>query len=120
MICVGFGVAALVTFGLTWNFGTAVAAVLLYTISLPLMTLMGPLVASNLFGYRAYTQYSGVVVSAVSLASLSASYVTNLIYDKFHSYRPSFWLAAILTAVSGILFLILYRMADKLKAKAEE
>lgn len=120
MLCVGFGVAALAAFGLTRNFGTALVAVLLYTVSLPLMTLMGPLVASNLFGYRAYTQYSGVVVSAVSLSSLSASYVTNLIYDNFHSYRPSFWLAAILTAISGILFLILYRMADKLKEKTVE
>ena len=120
MICVIFGVVSLVVFGLTWNFGTAVVAVLLYTVSLPLMTLMGPLVASNLFGYRAYTQYSGVVVSAVSLASLSASYVTNLIYDTFHSYRPSFWLATVLLALSGILFLILYRTADNLKARTEE
>ena len=120
MLCVGFGVAGLVVFGLTRNFGMAVAAVLLYTASLPLMTLMGPLMASNLFGYRAYTQYSGVVVSAVSLSSLTASYLTNLIYDNCGSYRPSFWLAAILTAISGILFLILYRMADKLKEKTVE
>lgn len=120
MLCVGFGVAGLVAFGLTKNFGMAVAAVLLYTASLPLMTLMGPLMASNLFGYRAYTQYTGVVVSAVSLSSLTASYLTNAIYDTFQSYRPSFWLAAILVAASGILFLILYRMADKLKEKTQE
>lgn len=120
MLCVGFGVVSLVAFGLTYNFGMAIAAVLLYTVSLPLMTLLGPLVASNLFGYRAYTQYTGVVVSAVSLSSLSASYVTNAIYDAFQSYRPSFWLAAVLTAVSGVLFLILYKMADKLKARTEQ
>ena len=120
VICIGFGVAGLVAFGLTQNFSVAIAAVLLYTISLPLMTLLGPLVASNLFGYRAYTQYSGVVVSVVSLSSLTASYVTNLIYDKFGSYRPSFWLAAVLTTVSGVLFLVLYRMADKLKARTEQ
>ena len=120
MLCVGCGVAGLAAFGLTKNFGMAVAAVLLYTASLPLMTLMGPVMASNLFGYRAYTQYAGVLVSAVSLSSLTASYLTNLIYDNFGSYRPSFWLAAIIMAVSGFLFLILYRMADKLRACTEQ
>jgi len=120
MMCVVFGVVSLALLAMTRNFGMAVVAVIAYTVALPLMTLMGPLVASNLFGYRAYTQYVGVLVSAVSLSSLTASYVTNAIYDTFQSYRPSFWLAAVLLALSGILFLILYRMADGLKARTQE
>lgn len=120
IICIAFGVVGLVLLALTKNFAMAVVAVVLYTVSLPILTLMGPLVASNLFGYRAYTQYAGVLVSAVSLANLTGSYVTNLIYDIFRSYRPSFLLAAALSVVSGVLFLILYRMADKLKKKVQE
>lgn len=120
LICIAFGVLGLALLALTQNFAMAAVAVVIYTMSLPILTLMGPLVASNLFGYRAYTQYAGMLVSAVSLANLIGSYVTNLIYDIFGSYRPSFWLAAILSVVSGVLFLILYRMADKLKEKTEE
>ena len=120
LICITFGALGLVLLALTQNFAMAAVAVVIYTVSLPILTLMGPLVASNLFGYRAYTQYAGMLVSAVSLANLVGSYVTNLIYDIFGSYRPSFWLAAILSVVSGVLFLILYRMADKLKEKTEE
>lgn len=120
IICIAFGTAGLALLALTQNFAMAVVAVVLYTVSLPILTLMGPLVASNLFGYRAYTQYTGVLVSAVSLANLSGSYVTNLIYDVSRSYRPSFLLAAAMSVAAGILFLILYRMADQLKQKTQE
>ena len=61
-----------------------------------------------------------IEVGTLTYTITRASYLTNLIYDNCGSYRPSFWLAAILTAISGILFLILYRMADKLKEKTVE
>ena len=116
LICVICGGAGLLILSLVQNFYTAAIAVVLYTISLPLLTLLGPLLASDLFGYRSQMQCTGILVSAVSLANLSASYVTNLIYDTFRSYRPSFLLAAVLSMVAGVLFLILYGIADKLRA----
>lgn len=116
LICVICGGAGLLVLSLMQDFYTAAIAVVLYTISLPLLTLLGPLLASDLFGYRSQMQCTGILVSAVSLANLSASYVTNLIYDTFRSYRPSFLLAAVLSMVAGVLFLILYGIADKLRA----
>ena len=119
LICVGCGTVGLLLLAFTRNFATAVVAIIIYAASLPILTLIGPLLASNLFGYQAYTQYAGILVSAISLSNMTANYVTNWIYDRFRSYAPSFVLAAILSAVVFVLFLILYRAADKLKKKTE-
>lgn len=120
LICIGCGAVGLLILAFTRNFGVAAVAMVIYAAALPLLTLLGPLLASNLFGYRAYTQYAGMMVAAISLSNMTANYVTNAIYDRFHSYAPSFVLASILSVVTFALFLILYRAAEKLKEKTAE
>ena len=120
LVCVACGVVSLLLLTFTKNFAMAVTAMVIYAVALPLLTLMGPLIAGELLGYRAKAQYAGILVSSVSLANLFGNYLTNLIYDNFGSYRPSFALASALSAVSFGLFLILYRMAGKLKEKTPE
>lgn len=120
ILCIVCSVVSLLLLTITRNFAVAVVAMVVYSVALPLLTIMGPLVAVNLFGYRAQAQYAGILVSAVSLANLFGNYITNYIYDTSGSYRPSFALAAILSAVSIALFLVLYRMADRLKMRTQE
>lgn len=120
IICLVCAVAGLVLLILVQNLAVAIVAIIIYTVALPLLTLIGPLVAFDLFGYRAQTQYTGILLAMVSLANLFGNYLTNWIYDRFQSYKPSFALAAVLAAVTILLFLLLYRMTDRLKAATQE
>ena len=119
IICLVCAVAGLLLLAFVQNLAMAIVAMVIYTVALPLLTIMGPLVAFDLFGYNAQTKYTGILVAEVSLANLFGNYLTNWIYDSFQSYRPSFILAAILAAVTIVLCLALYRMADKLRARTE-
>ena len=119
IICLVCSVVSLLMLALMRNFAMAVVAMIFYTVALPLLTMMGPLVASTVLGYRGQAQYTGILLAAVSFANLFGNYLTNWIYDQYKSYRPSFMLAAILSAISIVLYLILHRMADKLKERTE-
>lgn len=120
LICIACGAVSLVLLAMMKSFSVAVIAMIVFSVALPILTLMGPLIAGELLGYRAKAQYAGILVSAVSMANLFGNYLTNLIYDTYGSYRPSFVLGAGLSVVSIVLFLMLYRMADRLKARTEE
>lgn len=120
LVCVACGAVSLLLLAVMKNLAVAVAAVIAFSVALPIVTLMGPLVAGELIGYRAKAQYAGILVSAVSMANLFGNFLTNLIYDVFGSYRPAFALAAALSVVSILLFLILYRMTDRMKAKLQK
>ena len=120
LLCVACGAVSLALLAAMKSFSVAVIAMVVFSVALPILTLMGPLIAGELLGYRAKAQYAGILVSAVSTANLFGNYLTNLTYDTFGSYRPAFWLGAVLSVVSIFLFLVLYRMTDKLKALTEE
>ncbi|MBO5867691.1 MAG: MFS transporter, partial [Oscillospiraceae bacterium] len=102
-VCILSGAVGLVLLAVMESFAVAVIAVVIYTVSLPLLTIMGPLVAKELIGYHGQAQYTGILVASVSLANLFGNYLTNWIYDRYASYRPSFWLAAILLVVASLL-----------------
>jgi len=120
ILCLICSVVSLVLLAVMQNFAMAAVAIVVYTVALPILTIMGPLVASEVIGYRGQAQYTGILVAMVSVANLFGNYLTNWFYDHYQSYRPSFMLAAVLSAGAILLFLVLYRMADKQKAATQE
>jgi hypothetical protein len=83
--------------------------------ALPLTTIIAPLIARSLFGYRAEAQYVGVFVGLITVSDFAAAYATNLLYDATGSYHLSFRLGVLLAVLSFGLYLLVYRMADKIK-----
>lgn len=116
LLCTAFAVAGLALLASTKSFPTAVVAVVLYTAALPLVSITAPLVAASLFGTRAHGQYAGILIAMCTVGNLLADYITNLLHGFFGSYRPSFWIAAGISLLSILLFLLLYHLADRDRA----
>ena len=113
LLCTAFAVAGLAMLAVTKTYPMAVISVVIYTVALPLVTITAPLVASSLFGTRAHSQYVGILVAMCSASNFLADYITNLLHGIFGSYRPSFWISAGISLLAIVLFLILYRIADR-------
>ncbi|MBQ3134157.1 MAG: MFS transporter [Clostridia bacterium] len=113
LTCAVLTILSLVLLATVGNYFSAIAAIVVYALALPAVTVMIPLVGLSLFGTRAQPQYTGILLAISSAALFLGEYVTNLIHDLLGSYRPAFWLAAGLAVVSVVLFLLLYRLAEK-------
>ena len=91
----------------------AAVAVVLYAAALPMVTVVPPLVAFSLFGYRAMGGYTGIFLALITVGSFLAEYAAGMIFDIFGSYQYAFLLGAICCGVSLLLNPILYYIADK-------
>lgn len=108
VICMGFAVVGLWALTGVTDASSATVAILLYSMSLAMTTLLPPLLATSLFGYRSGGACLGIVMSMASLSSLVASPVSNFVYDQTGSYDPAFRFAAILGIVTMALFPLLF------------
>ena len=119
LLCLGFDVVALILLATTTDLTSALVAIVIYSLALPILTVIIPLLAASLFGYQAQTQYNGIFISMVSAASIVASPISNAVYDQIGSYSPVFFVAAGLTVVLIGMYLLIYRLADKDRKKLE-
>ncbi len=120
LFCLLCAATSLALFALTSSFGMATLAVFIYAAALPTVTILTPLVAYSLFGYRAQAQYTGIFLAIVSVSNFFGNYVTNFLHDRFHSYRPSFWISFGIALFCFALFLLIYRLADRDRALQED
>ena len=99
-----------------------IGALLIYSLSLPLATMMFPLLSMDLLGYQAQSQYIGVIMSMGSACGIVSSPLANLVRDTLGSYRPVFWFCAILSVTLMGLYTVLYAMVarDRKKLEANE
>jgi len=119
VICIGLNAAALVLFTVTTGFASALAAIIVYALALPIVSITIPLLANSLFGYQAQAEYTGIFIAMVSAASIVASPISNAIYDKIGTYSPVFLAAAALSVPLMAMYLLMYRLADKDRTKLE-
>ena len=98
----------------TENYYLIFAAVVIYTASLPLTTLLFPLLATDVFGYRAHPQYTGILLSILSVTSFAGEYITNFMRDCLGSYHPSVLLGVILAVLSAVIFWVIHIMTKQL------
>lgn len=116
MCMVGSVLSQFLLMGVT-NTGSALVATLVYTMALPLTSLMIPLLSSALFGYQAQAKCLGIFLAAATVAGTIAPIIANSIYDLLGSYKMVFWGAAIGMAVMIPLYLLMFRLADRDKKK---
>ena len=113
LLCMVLSVTGLWALTGVTDTNSASVAVLLYSMSLPMTTVLPPLLASSLFGYRSISASLGIIMAMPSLSSLAASPISNLVYDKTGSYNPAFRFAAILGIVTLALFALLFFLAAR-------
>lgn len=92
-------------------------AVVIFSAGLCLTSIVIPLVALPLFGYRGSMEINGIIVSMSALSSLITAPICNFIYDRIGTYSPSFKVAAVLQLSLVAVYLIMFAMANKLRQK---
>lgn len=119
LLCMSCCVASMVLLSVTTGIAMSAAILVLYAMSLPLVTIIIPLLAVSLFGYQAQAQYTGIFLSMVSAASMAAAPVTNAIYDAVGTYDHTFRIGAGLMVLLMLFYLLMFRLADKDRKKME-
>ena len=98
-----------------------IGALIVYDLSIPLTTMMFPLLSVDLFGYSAQSQYIGVIMAIASASNIVSGPLANLVRDTVGSYRPVFWATAALSVcligLYGLLFTLVRRDRKHLEAQ---
>lgn len=119
LICQGLGAAAIAMMALMGQFAGAdtlayaVASHLLLAISIPLETIMLPLIAGDLFGQKSYAKMMGLVVSVNTAGYAVGPWLANLGYDLTGSYRTILLILAGVMAAITLLFQIVLHFSGK-------
>ena len=120
LLCMLCDVIALVLLVIVNSYAMAVVTMLIFAMALPVMSVVIPMLASSLFGYQAQAEYNGIFISMLSAAAMISNPITNAVYDRIGTYSPTFLVAAGLTVALMGFYLLMYRLADKDRAKLEE
>lgn len=119
LLCMGCCAVSMALLSVTGGVTASAAILILYALSLPLVSVIIPLLAASLFGYRAQAQYVGIFLSMISAASMSAAAITNAIYDAVGTYDYTFRISAGIMILLMPFYLLIFRLADKDRKKTE-
>ena len=93
----------------------AVVFALLYALSLPLETLVIPLIVNDLFGAVSFDKILGLFIAMNYTGYALGAPLVNLCYDILGSYKPAFALYSLLMVISCIVFCKVISQAHKLR-----
>lgn len=113
ILCMIANIAGLILLTVATDFVSAIIAVIVFVMALPCLTVVIPLLALSLFGYRSQAQYNGIFVSMASAASIISVPISNSVYDQIGTYNPVFYIAAGLEVVLIFVYLLMFRLANK-------
>lgn len=94
--------------------------VMIFAVGLCMTSIMIPLLAEALFGYKPCIVANGIFLAMPTAASLISNPISNLCYDTLGSYQPIFLISAIVNGGITVLYLVLYAMAEKDRRKIEQ
>lgn len=115
LLCCGFGIAALYLLAAMTGYGTAVAAVVLYGLSLPVLTIVVPALTIDLFGYHSSAVAIGIFSSLAPVGSMIAGPISNAVYDAVGDYSPVFYTGSGILLVITAMLLCVYILATREK-----
>ena len=116
-ICIACGAVGSWLLASATSMNSALLAIGIYTCSLSLTTITIPLLATRLFGFRAHGTAVGIFLSMVSVGGMLASPLINGLYDLMGSYVPAYRGAAVGLLVVLGLYLLLFALAEKDRAR---
>ena len=89
----------------------------LFSLALPLETIMLPIYASDLFGEKSYSKMIGIFTAASTAGYAAGSPVANLCYKLTGDYKVSFIISAILMALTFVLMQVVITVSNKNKKR---
>ena len=88
--------------------------------SLPLETILMPLLAAEMFGQKAYSKTMGIMVGTVQFGCIGGTLIPNAVFDCLHTYVPVFSAFCILFIIDTIVINLMITKAHKERADLEE
>ena len=96
---------------------TMYAAVLVYSLALPLTIMAPTLLTPALFGYRSGAKAMGIILAAAPAANMVAPRLCNALYDSYGTYVPIFRGTALASLCVILLYLIMYTLSARDRRK---
>ena len=87
--------------------------VIIFAFSLPLETLMVPLLINDLFGQKSYNHFVGIFLALMSIGIAVGTPVLNFCYDLFGSYHAALIIFVILSVLAFAMLLYCTHVASK-------
>lgn len=112
-VCMVFAIVGLWILPTVDTMAEATIAILLYSISVPMVLVMISLLTYPLFGYRSHDATLGLFLAMPSLGSLIVVPIANFVYDSIGSYTPVFQVSGLLAAVVLGMLLLLYFLTSR-------
>ncbi|MBR7165909.1 MAG: MFS transporter [Clostridia bacterium] len=119
LICMALSGLGLTLFSFTKSVALAFVSATVFAAALPIVTLLVPLLAFSLFGYKAQPQYTGIFMGMISGASMIGSILANYLFDALGSYNPGLLVSATVSILLIPLYLLLYRLCEKDRKREE-
>jgi len=98
--------------------GMAVVFALLYALSLPLETMVIPLLVNDLFGTVSYDKLLGIFTAINYVGYALGAPLINLSYDVLGSYKYALLTSGVLMLLCGIAFRFVFKELDQTKKQA--
>lgn len=115
LLCAGCAAAGQFLLADVSNLPLCYIGIVLFSMGLLATTITVPLLTMPLFGYRAFGSITGVFLAMISLGSMVAGPIVNLLYDRLGSYAPVFRVAALIDIALIGLYLLLFYLCEKEK-----
>ena len=117
MLCCALGASGLYMLATMAGHTQAMVAVVLYGLSLPVLTIVVPALTIDLFGYHSSAVAIGIFASLTPVGSMLAGPISNSVFDAVGNYAPAFYAGAgVLLGIMAVL-LGIYAMANREKKK---
>lgn len=116
-VCMTCAIVGQGMMGMTADPTLCFVAVLIFSVGLCMTSLMVPLLATPLFGYKACLSINGIFLGLSSLASIFANPLSSLCYDNTGTYGLGFRIAAIVNIGVFALYLLLFAISKKERAR---
>ena len=117
VICMSCAIVGQWMLGSTADPALSMVATMIFSVGLCMTSLMIPLLATPLFGYRGSMGINGIFLGLSSFASIFSNPLSSMVYDTTGTYGLGFRIAAIINIGVFALYLLLFRLSKKEQAR---
>ena len=111
--CMLCGIVGQGLLGMTTDPVLSLVDILIFAVGLGMTSIMIPLIAAPLFGYKACLSVNGIFLGLSSLSSLFANPLASTCYDRLGVYMPAYRIASIVNIGVLALYLVMFAMSKK-------
>lgn len=115
--CMLCGAAGQIILGMTNGSVLSMVAMMLFAVGLTMSSIMIPLIAAPVFGYKACLSVNGIFLGLSSFSAIFSNTISSLCYDHTGSYMPVFRVSGVVLIGVLAVYLLLFSISKKEKKR---